>query len=90
MKRRFTAILGLLLADLGIFIATCSFLPQRGSFGHSGLWSYFINSRSRWDIAWGVLVAAMVLSTGVFFLMESFGAFAAETKSTEPGAKGDA
>lgn len=75
MTRAKTAILGFLVTDLGIFLTTCVFLPRRGSWGSSGPLSYFINSRQRWDIAWGVLVASLVLSVGVFFLLKSLGAF---------------
>ena len=72
---RSKAAFGLLLIDLGIFVATCTFLPGRGSFGYSGPLSYFVNSRHSWDIAWGVLVAALVMSWGVFKLMDACGAF---------------
>ena len=83
MRTRILAALGLLLADLGIFITVCTLLPQRGRFGHSGPWSYFVNSRDRWDIAWGTLVAAVVISAGAFMLMESLGAFRGKPKATE-------
>lgn len=86
MKKKTTAaILGLLTTDLGIFIATCVFLPRRGSWGHSGPLSYFINSRQRWDIAWGVLVAVIVVSAGAFLLMKAFGAFDQEDENIEQG-----
>jgi hypothetical protein len=74
LKKIPTAI-ALLFFDLGIFVGTITFLPRRGSWGHSGPLSYFINSRTRWDIAWGVLIAVLFLSVGVFLLIQASGAF---------------
>jgi hypothetical protein len=75
MTKKTAAILGLLITDLGILLATCVFLPRRGSWTFHGPVSNYINSRIRWDIAWGVLLSAIVVSIGVFFLMKAFGAF---------------
>jgi hypothetical protein len=52
---------------------------------HSGPLSYFINSRQRWDIAWGVLVAAVVVSAGIFLLMKACGVFDQEEKKVDQG-----
>ena len=75
MKNRVLAAIGFIIIDLGIFASKVTFLPKRGSFGHSGPWSYFINSRARWDYAWGALVAAILISVGIFLLLEALGKF---------------
>jgi hypothetical protein len=75
MARRVLAAVGLLLIDAGAFVLTFVLLPLKGSWGHSGPWSYFVNSRDRQDIAWGVLVAALILSAGAYLLMEALGVF---------------
>lgn len=75
MKRVPTAC-GLLLINLGVFLATVAFLPEGGSFSFSGPLEYFVNIRSRWDIAWCVLGATTALLVGVFQLMAASGAFA--------------
>ena len=82
MKNRILAALGLAAMDFGIFAATAAFLPQPGSWGSNGPLSYFINSRTRWDIAWTVLVAAIIFSVGLFLLLESLGVFTG--KNREP------
>jgi len=71
----------LLFINLGIFVATATLLPRRGSWGSSGPISYFINSRDRWDIAWGVLVSSIILSIGIFVLLYAKGVF--EQKSSK-------
>lgn len=83
MKSRVLVAIGMVVADLGIFVGTSVFLPRRGSFGFSGPWNHFVNSRERWDIAWGVFVAALVLSLGVFLLLEGFGVFRKKGKNIE-------
>lgn len=72
-------IIGLALIDLGIFLVTITFLPKRGSWSHDSPISYFINARRDWDLAWGVLVAAVLISIGVFKLIEATGAFEGKT-----------
>lgn len=74
MSRRMLAFVGLMLVDLGVFVTAVALLPLRSSWGSNGAWSYFVNSRDRWDIAWCLFAAAIVLSTGAFFLLESLGA----------------
>lgn len=74
MKKKATAF-ALLFLNLGAFLTTVTFLPRRGSWGYSGPISYFINSRDRWDIAWGVFVAGLALSFGVYLLIQASGAF---------------
>jgi len=84
MTSRFLALLGLILVDLGVFAATVVFLPRAGTFGYSGPWSYFLNSRDRWDIAWGVLAASALLSAGLFLLLDALGAFKDDQGESEP------
>jgi hypothetical protein len=73
----------LLFIDLGIFVATVTLLPRRSSWGSSGPLSYFLNSRDRWDIAWGVLVASIILSIGIHLLLCAKGAFEQKPKKIE-------
>jgi hypothetical protein len=75
MKNRVLAAIGFFIIDLGIFATKVTFLPKSGSFGFSGPWSHFINSRARWDYAWGALVAAILISVGIFLLLEALGKF---------------
>jgi hypothetical protein len=84
MKNRIIAAVGFILVDMGIFLTTVAFLPRPGSWGHSGPWSYFINSRTRWDIAWAVLVASIFVSAGLFLVLEALGAFKKGQGTTEP------
>jgi len=80
MRARIFVAMGLLIVDVGLFVLTSVFLPRRGSFGFSGPWSHFVNSRDRWDIAWGTLVAAFILSVGLFLLLEGLGVLAKRQK----------
>ena len=75
MKNRLLTAIGLLIIDMGIFAIVCTFLPRPRGFGHSGAWSYFVNSRYRWDFAWGSFIAALLVSIGIFLLLEAFGKF---------------
>ena len=78
MKKRLIAAIGFLLIDFGIFVAICAYLPKLSSwssYGHWGPLSRFVSSREHWDWAWGVLIASIVISAGVFLIMESLGAF---------------
>ncbi len=89
MRNRLIAAVGFIFVDTGIFLTTVAFLPQPGSWNHFGPWSYFINSRTRWDIAWTVLVASFIASIGIFLLLEALGAFGKEDKNIEPSVSGD-
>lgn len=82
MKKRTVAGIGLLLMDLGVFAAVAAFLPRASSWGHSGPWSYFVNSRTRWDIAWAVLFASILFSAGVLLLLDSLSVFKEDEKSS--------
>jgi hypothetical protein len=90
MRRRVLTAVGLLLIDLGVFAATCACLPPATSYGWRGAWSHFVNSRVRWDIAWGALVASLLVSAGVFLLMEALGVFRRGPKAIEPADTDDA
>ena len=75
MWKRALAVWGLLMMDLGVFAMTAVWLPRALSYGFSGPWSRFVNARVNWDIAWGMLVASLILSVGIYLLMEALGAF---------------
>jgi hypothetical protein len=75
MTKQKWVVLGLLLFDLGGFVMTVAFLPRKGSWGHSGPISYFVNSRNRWDIAWAVLLALVFMSAGVYAFLQAKGFF---------------
>jgi len=75
MKNRLSALIGFLFVDFGVFIVIIAFLPRSRSFSFNGPWSHFVNSRVRWDTAWTVLVAMIVLSLGIFLIMEGCGIF---------------
>lgn len=89
MKRTPT-IFALLFINIGIFVGTLSLLPTRGSWMHSGPISYFVNSRDRWDIAWGILTASIIISIGVFFLLHAKRAFDENPERIEQGGGGQA
>lgn len=89
MKKRILAASGLILVDLGVFLTTVAFLPRSGSFGYSGTWSYIVNSRTQWDVAQIVLVASLVVSVGIFMLLESLGAFRDKGNSVDAGGRSD-
>ncbi len=74
MKKRRTLI-SLLLINFGAFIGAAALLPRRSSWSHSGPVSYFINCRQHWDVAWGILIALLIISAGVFLLMDAKGVF---------------
>jgi len=75
MIKRPLVIFGLLCIDFGAFLGIVTLLPEKGNFTHSGWFSHFINSRASWDIAWGSLVSLLIISLGVYLLMEAFGVF---------------
>ena len=82
-KRTLTAI-SLGLMNMGIFIGTVVFLPSPSSWtSYGGPISSFINSRTDWDVAWGVLVATVVFSVGIFLMLEALGAFGRSPRDTE-------
>lgn len=63
-------VLSLIFINAAVFVATAAFLPRSSSFSwKTGVpFSYFINSRDRWDIAWAVLLASALASAGVYIL----------------------
>ena len=84
MKKRMLAGMGLVLIDIGVFAATVAFLPSARSWESTGSWSYFVNSRARWDTAWAVLVAATIMSVGLFLLLEAMSVFKEGDRTIEP------
>lgn len=84
MENRIMAAVGFFLVDMGIFLTTVAFLPQPESWSHSDALSYFINSRTRWDIAWTVLLASIFVSAGLFLVLEALGAFRKGKQNIEP------
>lgn len=73
----------LLLINLSVFIGTMTFLPRRGSWFSHGPISSFINSRGRWDIAWGILLASLILSVAVMLILHAKGAFDEKPEASE-------
>jgi hypothetical protein len=69
-KAKFIFALGLFNA--AIFLLVTLFLPRRGSFGFDGPVSYFINSRTDWHVAFGVLIASLLISWGIYLVVVSF------------------
>ena len=71
-RRRF--LIALLLIDLALFAVTAVFLPRPSSFSYNtgNTVAYFIASRERWDIAWGVLISSLLLSGGIYLAVTSF------------------
>ena len=60
------------LFNVAIFVLVALFLPRNASFGSSGPISYFINARADWHIAFGVLIASLLISCGVYLLANGF------------------
>jgi len=69
-KSKFIIALGTFNA--AIFVLVTLFLPRAGSFSYSNPVSYFINSRTDWYVAFGVLIATSLISCGVYLLVDSF------------------
>lgn len=72
---RIRLIVALGFVNLGLFVTTAAFLPRPSSFSWStgNPLSYLINSRTRWDIAWLVLVASILASVGVYLFITAVG-----------------
>ena len=69
-KSKFAFALGLFNA--AIFLLVTLFLPRAGSFSYSNPVSYLINSRTDWHMAFGVLIASVLISWGIYLLVVSF------------------
>lgn len=66
----------LVFFDLSILTITATFLPKGGSFSWTNRLEYFIKARQDWDLFWGVAVATLLLSIGVYLAMCAKGVFA--------------
>ncbi len=75
MKKRLLTGIGLLFIDLGIFAVAYTLLPRPGSITYFGAWDHFVKRVYHWDIAWGAFIAALLISVGIFLILEAFGKF---------------
>ncbi len=62
----------LALFNAAIFLLATLFLPSSGSFSYGNPISYYINSRTDWHVAFGVLIAGLLISWGVYLVLISF------------------
>lgn len=62
----------LALFNAAIFVVATLFLPSAGSFVSEGPLSHYINSRTDWHIAFGVLIASLLISWGVYLTVIAF------------------
>lgn len=69
-KAKFIFALGLFNAAL--FLLVTLFLPRPGVFSYEGPLSWFINSRTDWYLAFGLLIASLLISWGVYLVIASF------------------
>lgn len=69
-KPRFIFALGLF--NVAIFLLATLFLPSPGTYAYEGPISWFINSRTDWYLAFGVLIASLLASWGVYLVVTSF------------------
>lgn len=69
-KPKFIAALGFFNA--AVFLMVTLFLPNAGSFSYSDPVSYYVNSRTDWHIAFGVLISTILISCGLYLLIGSF------------------
>lgn len=69
-QRKFIS--ALVLFNVAIFVIATLFLPSAGSFSYHGPLSYYLNSRTDWYIAYGVLLASSLISWGVCLMVASF------------------
>lgn len=68
MKRSY-ALLGLILANIAIFILACVLLPDESTSGgswYSVLPDFFVAKHSLWYIPWVILVCAVLISIAVW------------------------
>ena len=72
MKTR-RLIIGLVLINLGVFIATAACLPAAPIYTFYGPISRIINSRLRWDIPWFVTLGSSLVSAGAVILLRKEG-----------------
>jgi len=71
MSQRPKVVLSLVFINLSVFVAVVACLPAGHILGDDPI-SWFINAliaRQRWDIAWLALLASVLVSVGVYFLL---------------------
>jgi Na+/H+ antiporter NhaD/arsenite permease-like protein len=89
-RTRMLTAIRLLLMDLAVFAGASVFLPRTmGTISWHNALGHFVNSQERWDIAWGVFLAAVLFSAGIFLLMEALGAFRGIRKTSDPTRAGN-
>lgn len=69
-KPKFIFALGLF--NIAIFLLVTLFLPSPGTYAYEGIVSWFINSRTDWYLAFGVLIASVMASCGIYLVVTSF------------------
>ena len=69
-KPKFVSALGLF--NVAVFVLATLFLPSAGTFYYDNPLSYYINSRTDWYMAFGVLLASLLISWGVYLVVVSF------------------
>jgi len=69
-KPKFISALGLF--NVAAFVLATLFLPAAGTFYYDNPLSYYINSRTDWYVAFGVLLASLLISWGVYLVVVSF------------------
>jgi hypothetical protein len=69
-KTKFLSALGLF--NVAVFVLATLFLPSAGTFYYDNPLSYYINSRTDWYVAFGVLLASLLISWGVYLVVVSF------------------
>lgn len=62
---------GLVLLNLGVFVAIAAFLPQTGSYTYSTAIARFFNARTDWDIAFAGTLGSTLISIGFVLLLNS-------------------
>ena len=55
-----------------VFVLATLFLLSAGTFSYDNPLSYYINSRTDWYVAFGVLLAILLISWGVYLVVVSF------------------
>ena len=71
MSQRPRVVRSLVFINLSVFVAVVAFLPAGHIRGDNPI-SWSINAliaRERWDIAWLALLASVLVSVGVYFLL---------------------
>jgi hypothetical protein len=69
-KPKFVSALGLF--NVAVFVLATLFLPSAGTFYYDNPLSYYVNSRTDWYMAFGVLLASLLISWGVYLVVDSF------------------